>query len=124
VAITASDEHLITAGGTAVVIAGLAFAVYWIPTAVGILGGNPQSPLDGLLWLGLLAAIAVPGALGVWAAWRRKPVVAWVVAALFVIVWVWRQPGAVVAVIPVLSVVAATLVTRAARHERRPFRLA
>ena len=120
----ASDAHLITAGDTAVVMAGLAFAVYWIPTAVTILGGNPQSALVGLLWLGLLAAIAVPGALGVWAAWRRRPVVAWVAAALFVLVWAWRQPPAITTVIPGLSVAAAALVTLASRRTGRPARQA
>jgi hypothetical protein len=114
-----SDERLITTGGVAVLAASLALVAYWVPMAVDIMGGNPQSALEGLLWLALLAAVAVPGGLGVWAAWRRRPLVAWVVASLFVTVWVWRQLPPIVAVVPVLSLAAAVLVTLTTRRAAR-----
>ena len=96
--------------------ASLALVGYWVPVAITVLGGNPLSTSLGPLWFALLAVLLVPGAVGVWAASRRKPVVAWVVATLFVIVWVWRQLPPIVVAIPVLSLAAAVLVTLAARR--------
>ena len=109
--VQSSDERLITTGGVAVLAASLALVATgsrWRHHA--------RQPCCARRAASAVAALLVPGAVGVWAAWLRRPVVAWVVAALFVTVWVWRQLPPVVAVVPVLSLAAAALVTLTTRR--------
>lgn len=96
----------------------LGFVTYGVPVVIEIAGGNLLAVQGGLYLLLLMLATLLPGALGVWAAWRRHPVVVWVVAALVAGAWaIWWREFALVA--PVPAFYAASAVLALVSRERR-----
>jgi len=88
----------------------LGFVTYGVPIVIEIVGGNFLAVQGGLYRLLIMLAMLLPGALGVWAAWRRHPLVVCAVAALVIGAWaVWWREFVLVAPLPVLYAAAAVL---------------
>lgn len=88
----------------------LGFVTYAVPIVIEIVGGNLVAAQGGIYLLLIMLAMLVPGALGVWAASRRHPVVLWVVAALVIGAWaIWWREFALVSPVPAFYAVAAGL---------------
>lgn len=108
----------------AVLAAILGFVAYGVPLAVDILGGNPLSAPGGPFPLVLLLALLLPGAVGVWAAWRRNRAVLWVVTALVLGAWIaWWRHFVILAPVPALYVVAAVLAAVGRRRKSNSLKL-
>jgi len=110
--VTDRDAHkpFVSLNDLTVFVAILGLVVYGFPIALEIVGGNLLAAEGGPRLLLVMLAMFIPGAVGIWAAWRRHTLVLWAVAALVIGAWlIWWREFVLVAPVPVLYALASFL---------------
>lgn len=91
-----------------------------MPLLIDVLGGNLLEAPHPEYVLLLLVATLLPGSLGVLAAWRGHVILVWVIAALFIALWVvWWRHFLILSAMPVLYLGTAVLTTVASQAKER-----